>query len=55
MSAQKSSPAPEPAGSSPQVRRVQLVHLSEDWLATVVGLVLLVLVLTGVVTDAVVP
>lgn len=55
MSTQKSSPAAGPAGPSPQVRRVQRLHVSEDWLATVVGLVLLVLVLTGVLTDGLVP
>ncbi|GIG19658.1 hypothetical protein Cch01nite_03820 [Cellulomonas chitinilytica] len=53
MSVQKSSPAAEPAGTP--VRRAQRLHLSEDWLATVVGLVLLVLVLTGVITGPVVP
>lgn len=46
--------APEPApgsGAVPRPRR----RLSEDWIATALGLVLLTLILTGVLTDGLVP
>lgn len=44
--------APEPvAGAGPDPRR----RLSEDWIATALGLALLALVLTGVLTDGLVP
>lgn len=52
------STTPPTSASDSDNRRVshaRRTHLSEDWLATIVGLVLLALVLSGVVTDAVVP
>ncbi len=44
--------APAPDASVAATRRY---HLDEDWLATLVGLVLLGLVLTGVIGAGVVP
>lgn len=47
-------PAPEPlAGPGPDTRPRR--RLSEDWIATALGLLLLTLVLTGVLTDGLVP
>ncbi|NUO60325.1 MAG: hypothetical protein HOV71_26505 [Hamadaea sp.] len=48
------SPTPS-AETSPEVVQATRLAFSEDWAATVVGLVLLVLVLTGVVTQGLVP
>lgn len=45
-------PAPDP---DPTVETTRRHHLDEDWLATVVGLVLLGLVLTGVIGVGVIP
>jgi|GEM_PF-864353 len=53
------SPAPDPDGNAvttdPTVSATRRYHVDEDWLATVVGLVLLGLVLTGVVGAGVIP
>ncbi|MBT0768690.1 hypothetical protein KIH74_07115 [Kineosporia sp. J2-2] len=49
-------PAAEPAGRpDPDVETRRRWALNEDWLATAVGLILIVLVLAGVVTDGLVP
>ncbi|MEV8373345.1 hypothetical protein AB0P21_11445 [Kribbella sp. NPDC056861] len=37
------------------VDRVRRIHLTEDWLATIAGLVLVALVLTGVIPTGLVP
>ncbi|GAB6899270.1 hypothetical protein [Kineosporia succinea] len=47
-----SESTPEPDESTHAEQRWAL---NEDWLATAVGLILLVLVLTGVVTEGLVP
>ncbi|MCC2309436.1 hypothetical protein [Cellulomonas chengniuliangii] len=47
-----SDPAPH-AGASPDLRPRR--RLSEDWIATALGLALLALVLAGVLTDGLVP
>lgn len=59
------TPAGAPAGPDPDGRAVTAPdptvtttrrhHLNEDWLATVVGLALLALVLTGVIGAEVLP
>lgn len=50
-----SAPAPDGPGADPTVTTTRRRHLDEDWLATVVGLVLLGLVLTGVIGVGVIP
>ena len=52
--------SPPPAAARPPARGPGAVprplrRLSEDWIATALGLVLLTLVLTGVLTDGLVP
>ncbi|MET7420697.1 hypothetical protein [Dactylosporangium sp. NPDC005555] len=44
------TPAPPP-----EVSRANRLALSEDWAATAVGLILLVLILAGVITKGLVP
>jgi hypothetical protein len=41
--------------SDPGVEKARRRAISEDWAATIVGLVLLILVLAGVITRAMVP
>jgi hypothetical protein len=41
--------------SPPEVSRLTRIALNEDWAATIVGLLLLVLILAGVVTKGLVP
>jgi uncharacterized integral membrane protein len=43
------------AGAEPAVKRTPRALISEDWAATIVGLVLLVLVLIGVIGKGMVP
>jgi len=43
---------PDPVDDSPSPRRLPI---GEDWLATIVGLVLVSLVLLGILTKAMVP
>ncbi|WP_187346873.1 hypothetical protein [Saccharomonospora sp. CUA-673] len=38
-----------------EVGRANRIHLNEDWLATIVGLTLLLLVLAGVIPQGLVP
>ncbi|BCJ77514.1 hypothetical protein ACFQY4_11000 [Catellatospora bangladeshensis] len=46
---------PQRTPSGPSVPRALRAALSEDWLATAVGLLLLALVLTGVIPTGLVP
>ena len=48
-------PPTSPPGPDPAVRASGRASLNEDWAATVVGLVLLVLVLTGLLPGWLVP
>ena len=41
--------------ADPGVEKAGRLAISEDWAATIVGLVLLILVLAGVITKAMVP
>ena len=54
------TPAPDPdatpaPGDTTGVGATRRHHLNEDWLATLVGLSLLALVLTGVLGEGIVP
>ena len=49
------SAAPEPDRADARVDRVRSIALSEDWAATVVGLLLIVLVLAGAFPGWLVP
>jgi len=40
---------------SDEVRRTPRTGINEDWAATIVGLVLLILVLAGVITKGMIP
>lgn len=48
-------PDPSPAADDAVVAAASRRMLSEDWLATIVGLVLLLLVLAGVITKGMIP
>jgi hypothetical protein len=49
-------PNPDAASTSDgEVERTRRIAFNEDWAATAVGLVLLVLVLTGVIPEGLVP
>lgn len=54
-----STDPPDPAHASPTepltVAAANRRAISEDWLATLVGLVLVALVLAGVITDGLIP
>lgn len=53
-----STDPPEPAlapSDPPTVAAANRRAISEDWLATLVGLVLVALVLAGVITDGLIP
>jgi hypothetical protein len=47
--------SPDPAGSDPAVTTARRIALNEDWAATIVGLLLLALVLTGLLPGWLVP
>lgn len=56
------TPPPDPRAGAPQtddatggVARARKLQLSEDWIATVVGLALLALAIAGVITPELVP
>ena len=49
------SPPPHPSGPDPAVTTARRLALNEDWAATVVGLLLLALVLTGLLPGWLVP
>ena len=49
------SPRPHPSGPDPAVGTARRLALNEDWAATIVGLVLLALVLTGLLPGWLVP
>ena len=49
------SPQPNPPAPDPAVSEARRLALNEDWAATVVGLLLLALVLTGLLPGWLVP
>ncbi len=46
---------PTETGAVPEVEQAGRLAISEDWAATIIGLVLLGLVLAGVITKGLVP
>lgn len=52
MSANDSAPAP---GADSSVQRAKKLQVSEDWIATIVGLGLLFLAMAGVITPDLIP
>ncbi|MFD7310408.1 hypothetical protein [Promicromonospora sp. NPDC059942] len=50
-----STPGTSPAATPVTVESVRRVHLSEDWLATGVGLALVVLGILGLIPEGLVP
>ncbi|MGO1315825.1 MAG: hypothetical protein ACTMIR_02145 [Cellulomonadaceae bacterium] len=58
MTTPDSADAPSARSAPPQpvtVERVRSVHLSEDWLATIVGLALVALGIAGLIPAGLVP
>ena len=53
--ASSATPDPDPTRPDPTVHSARRAALNEDWAATIVGLVLLALVLTGLLPGWLVP